>query len=69
MIGEVHEVVITVPANFNELARKATVTAGKLAGLNVTRIVNEPTAAALYYAHSQDISGEGHGLLPWRGHS
>ena len=57
MIGEVHEVVITVPANFNELARKATVTAGKLAGLNVTRIVNEPTAAALYYAHSQDISG------------
>jgi molecular chaperone DnaK len=57
IIGEIRDVVITVPANFNELARKATVTAGKLAGLNVSRIVNEPTAAALYYAHSQSISG------------
>ena len=57
IIGEIENVVITVPANFNELARKATVTAGKLAGLNVSRIVNEPTAAALYYAHTQDISG------------
>lgn len=55
--GEIKDVVITVPANFNELARKATVTAGKLAGLNVTRIVNEPTAAALFYAHTQNISG------------
>lgn len=57
LIGDIKEVVITVPANFNELARKATVTAGKLAGLSVKRIVNEPTAAALYYAHSQNISG------------
>jgi molecular chaperone DnaK len=57
IVGEIRDVVITVPANFNELARKATVTAGKLAGLNVSRIVNEPTAAALYYAHSQSISG------------
>lgn len=56
-IGEIEDVVITVPANFNELARRATVAAGKLAGLNVFRIVNEPTAAALYYAHTQDISG------------
>ncbi|NNE90259.1 MAG: Hsp70 family protein [Verrucomicrobiales bacterium] len=55
--GEIHDVVITVPANFNELARKATVTAGKLAGLNVMRLVNEPTAAALFYAQTQDISG------------
>ena len=55
--GEIKDVVITVPANFNELARKATVTAGKLAGLNVTRLVNEPTAAALYYAMTQDVSG------------
>lgn len=57
IIGPVDEVVITVPANFNELARKATVTAGRLAGLKVRRIVNEPTAAALFYAHTQGIQG------------
>lgn len=57
IIGPVDEVVITVPANFNELARKATVTAGRLAGLKVKRIVNEPTAAALYYAHTQGVRG------------
>jgi len=57
IIGRIDEVVITVPANFNELARKATVTAGRLAGLKVRRIVNEPTAAALYYAHTQGVRG------------
>ncbi|MCB1204460.1 MAG: Hsp70 family protein [Verrucomicrobiae bacterium] len=57
IIGPIDEVVITVPANFNELARKATVTAGRLAGLKVKRIVNEPTAAALYYAHTQGVRG------------
>ena len=57
LIGEIEDVVITVPANFNELARKATVTAGRLAGLSVKRIVNEPTAAALYYAHTQSVQG------------
>ncbi len=57
IIGQIEDVVITVPANFNELARKATVTAGRLAGLKVRRIVNEPTAAALYYAHTQSIRG------------
>ncbi len=57
VIGPIEDVVLTVPANFNELARKATVAAGRLAGLNVTRIVNEPTAAALYYAHSRDVTG------------
>jgi molecular chaperone DnaK len=57
LIGEIDDVVITVPANFNELARRATVTAGRLAGLNVKRIVNEPTAAALYYAHTQSVQG------------
>ncbi len=41
--------VITVPANFNEAQRRATQNAGKLAGLDVLRIVNEPTAAALAY--------------------
>jgi len=57
LIGEIDEVVITVPANFNELARRATVTAGRLAGLTVKRIVNEPTAAALYYAHVHGVHG------------
>ncbi|MEZ5303118.1 MAG: Hsp70 family protein [Verrucomicrobiales bacterium] len=57
IIGEVNDVVITVPANFNEMARRSTIAAGRIAGLNVKRIVNEPTAAALYYAHTQSIQG------------
>ena len=47
--GEVTEAVITVPAYFNDTQRQATIEAGKIAGLNVKRIVNEPTAAALAY--------------------
>ena len=46
---EVRRVVITVPAYFNDAQRQATRDAGKLAGLDVLRIVNEPTAAALAY--------------------
>lgn len=50
VLGEsVIEAVISVPAYFNDTQRKATKTAGQLAGLNVERIVNEPTAAALAY--------------------
>jgi molecular chaperone HscC len=45
----VTDVVISVPAYFNELQRKAVRTAGQIAGLNVTRLINEPTAAALAY--------------------
>ncbi|MDY2829663.1 MAG: molecular chaperone DnaK [Sodaliphilus sp.] len=45
----VNEAVITVPAYFNDAQRKATKEAGEIAGLNVRRIVNEPTAAALAY--------------------
>ena len=45
----IHDAVITVPAYFNEDQRKATLTAGKIAGLNVQRIISEPTAAALAY--------------------
>jgi molecular chaperone DnaK (HSP70) len=41
--------VITVPAYFNDSQRQATKDAGKIAGLNVLRIINEPTAAALAY--------------------
>jgi len=49
---EVTDAVITVPAYFKENQRKATREAGRLAGLNVKRIINEPTAAALAYAYS-----------------
>ncbi len=49
-IGEISEAVVTIPANFNNEAREATMDAAKIAGLNVQYIVNEPTAAALYYA-------------------
>jgi molecular chaperone DnaK len=57
IVGDVTEVVITVPANFNELARKSTIAAAEMAGLKVRRLVNEPTAAAVYYAHSQGVQG------------
>jgi hypothetical protein len=49
-LGEtVTEAVITVPAYFDDSQRQATKDAGKIAGLNVLRIINEPTAAALAY--------------------
>ena len=49
-LGEkIKDVVITVPAYFNDAQRQATKDAGKIAGLNVLRIINEPTAAALAY--------------------
>ncbi|MEE8335508.1 MAG: molecular chaperone DnaK [Candidatus Neomarinimicrobiota bacterium] len=47
--SEVTDAVITVPAYFNDSQRQATKDAGKIAGLNVRRIINEPTAAALSY--------------------
>src|SRR5438132_13986126 len=47
--GSVNEAVITVPAYFNDSQRQATKDAGRIAGLDVKRIVNEPTAAALAY--------------------
>ena len=45
--------VVTVPANFNELQRSATKAAGRVAGLEVLRILNEPTAAALAYGYNR----------------
>ena len=51
---EVKEAVITVPAYFNDAQRQATKEAGEIAGLNVRRIVNEPTAAALAYGLDKD---------------
>ena len=47
--GEVKDAVVTVPAYFNDSQRQATKDAGLIAGLNVTRIINEPTAAAIAY--------------------
>ena len=46
---EVINAVVTVPAYFNDSQRQATKDAGKIAGLNVLRIINEPTAAAIAY--------------------
>jgi len=57
---EVTNAVITVPAYFNDSQRKATKDAGKIAGLNVLRIINEPTAAAIAYGLDKraGMSGE-----------
>ena len=55
--SEVKEAVITVPAYFNDSQRQATKDAGKIAGLDVKRIVNEPTAAALAYGLDKKKSG------------
>lgn len=56
--GAMSDVVITVPAYFNEPRRKATQDAGKLAGLNVLDIINEPTAAAIAYGFQQGFLNE-----------
>ncbi|HKG44176.1 MAG TPA: molecular chaperone DnaK, partial [Gaiellaceae bacterium] len=56
-LGEsIADAVITVPAYFNNAQREATKDAGKVAGLNVLRIINEPTAAALAYGLDKDTS-------------
>jgi len=58
-LGEpVTEAVITVPAYFNDAQRQATKDAGKIAGLEVKRIVNEPTAASLSYGFGKDSNHE-----------
>lgn len=55
--GKIDRAVITVPAYFDEIRRKATMDAAELAGIEVLRIINEPTAAALAYATSGKIRG------------
>jgi Fe-S protein assembly chaperone HscA len=55
--AEVHKVVITVPAYFNDSQRQATRDAGRLAGLEVLRLVNEPTAASLAYGLDKKNQG------------
>ncbi|MBN2454986.1 MAG: Hsp70 family protein [Sedimentisphaerales bacterium] len=56
--GQIRDAVISVPAHFDEIRRKATMDAGTMAGLNVIGIVNEPVAAALYYATTRRVSGK-----------
>ena len=58
-IGPIDEVVVTIPANFGNEAREATMEAAKMAGLDIRHIINEPNAAALFYAHqsSEKLNG------------
>ena len=56
--SEVTEAVITVPADFNDAQRQATKDAGKIAGLDVKRIINEPTAASLAFGYKEDQAKE-----------
>ena len=59
----VRDAVVTVPAYFNDAQRQATKDAGHIAGLNVMRIVNEPTAAALAYGLEKNLTGEKNVLI------
>ena len=62
----VTEAVITVPAYFNDTQRQATKDAGAIAGLEVLRIINEPTAAALAYGLDKEGRRDNRRLRPWR---
>merc|ERR1712072_1622292 len=53
--GECNDAVVTVPAYFNDSQRSATKDAGQIAGLNVLRIINEPTAAAIAYGLDKQV--------------
>jgi len=55
---KISEAVVTVPAYFNDAQRQATKDAGVIAGLNVLRIINEPTAAAIAYGLDKKVTGE-----------
>jgi len=75
VVGPIANAVITVPYYFNDVRRKATQDAGRIAGLNVIDIINEPTAATLAYAWNRGEFGRTdlkadeknhHGLRPWR---
>ncbi|XP_066246476.1 heat shock 70 kDa protein cognate 2 [Euwallacea similis] len=61
--GKVTDAVVTVPAYFNDSQRQATKDAGVIAGLNVLRIINEPTAAALAYGLDKNLKGEKNVLI------
>jgi len=59
----VNSAVVTVPAYFNDSQRQATKDAGAISGMNVLRIINEPTAAAIAYGLDKKVSGEQHVLI------
>ncbi|KFH46699.1 Heat shock 70 kDa protein-like protein [Hapsidospora chrysogenum ATCC 11550] len=61
--GTVNNAVVTVPAYFNDSQRQATKDAGLIAGLNVLRIINEPTAAAIAYGLDRKVDGERNVLI------
>ncbi|KZL77533.1 hsp70-like protein [Colletotrichum tofieldiae] len=61
--GQVNNAVVTVPAYFNDSQRQATKDAGLIAGLNVLRIINEPTAAAIAYGLDKKAEGERNVLI------
>jgi heat shock protein 1/8 len=61
--GSVNNAVVTVPAYFNDSQRQATKDAGLIAGLNVLRIINEPTAAAIAYGLDKKVEGERNVLI------
>lgn len=61
--SKVTDAVITVPAYFNDSQRQATKDAGSIAGINVLRIINEPTAAALAYGLDKSLKGEKNVLI------
>ncbi|KJZ75099.1 Heat shock 70 kDa protein [Hirsutella minnesotensis 3608] len=61
--GTVTNAVVTVPAYFNDSQRQATKDAGLIAGLNVLRIINEPTAAAIAYGLDKKVEGERNVLI------
>jgi L1 cell adhesion molecule like protein len=61
--GTITNAVVTVPAHFNDSQRQATKDAGTIAGLNVLRIINEPTAAAIAYGLDKRASGESNVLI------
>nr|CAH7764889.1 unnamed protein product [Callosobruchus chinensis] len=61
--GKVSDAVITVPAYFNDSQRQATKDAGTISGMNVLRIINEPTAAALAYGLDKNLKGEKNVLI------
>ena len=61
--GTVTSAVVTVPAYFNDSQRQATKDAGTIAGLNVLRIINEPTAAAIAYGLDKKTTGEKNVLI------
>src|ERR1700678_365688 len=61
--GTITNAVITVPAYFNDSQRQATKDAGTTSGMNVLRIINEPTAAAIVYGLDKKVVGERNVLI------